>query len=338
MASNATPRSAYLDLLPVNLIGQAPSFVRVLETVRRIADYDVTVSIFGETGTGKELIAGALHYASARADGPFVPVNCGAIPDSLFESELFGHRRGAFTDAREDRVGLVQQADRGTLFLDEIEALTPKGQVTLLRFLQNREFRRVGGSKLRKAHVRVVVASNIDLEALRRKSDQFREDLYYRLQVIPLRLPSLAERQEDIPLLARHFLDIFKVRYGLSEKYLGESTLRWLSRRDWSGNIRELKNLIHRGVLLSMDREILPEHIDLDGERSTGGEADMTYLDAKAHALERFEESYLRTVMSRCNGNVTQAAEYANMGRRTLGRLLKKHQLNRQQFSVDSNR
>jgi len=320
-------------LLPINLVGQSDALLRVINTIRRIADYDVTVSIFGETGTGKELVARALHYLSSRADGPFVPVNCGSLPDSMVESELFGHKRGAFTDASSDRAGFIEQANGGTLFLDEIEALSSKAQVSLLRFLQDLKYRRVGGNALKTADVRIVVASNIDLNQM--QGEQFRNDLFYRLDVMPIRLPPLRERSEDIPLLAEHFLEKFKIRYGLEEKYLGAAAIRWCNSCDWPGNVRELQNSVHRGLLLAEGNEIHPQHLqaetgELPAEAATS--SNLHFKDAKIQAIESFERNYLSSMLSQCCGNITQTAEQAKIDRSTLGRLLKKHQINHRDF------
>lgn len=320
-------------LLPINLVGKSEALLHVIDTVRRIAEYDVTVSIYGETGTGKELVARALHYLGPRADGPFVPVNCGSLPDSMIESELFGHKRGAFTDASSDRPGLIEQAIGGTLFFDEIEALSPKAQVSLLRFLQDLQFRPVGGSALKTADVRIVVASNIDLNELRR--EEFRNDLFYRLDVLPIRLPALRERNEDIPLLARHFLEKFRVRYCLQEKYLGVDAIDWCCSRDWPGNVRELQNAIHRGILLADGKEILPHHLQAEPVEASAEAATATsmyFRDAKNHAIECFERDYLGRMLGRCGGNISLTAERAKMDRSTLGRLLKKHRIDYREY------
>jgi len=321
------------SLLPINLIGRSEALLRVIDTIRRIADYDVTVSIFGETGTGKELVARALHYLSSRADGPFVPVNCGSLPDTMVESELFGHKRGSFTGASSDRAGFIEQANGGTLFLDEIEALSGKAQVSLLRFLQDLQFRRVGGSALKKANVRIVVASNIDLHQM--QGEQFRSDLFYRLDVLPIRLPPLCERSEDIPLLAEHFLEKFKIRYGLEEKYLGAAAVQWFTSRDWPGNVRELQNSVLRGLLLAEGNEIHPRHLQAEAGKlptETATSSNMQFKDAKIQAIESFERNYLSSMLNKCSGNITLTAEQAKIDRSTLGRLLKKHQINHRDF------
>ena len=211
------------ELLAINLIGKSRALRDVIATVRRIANYLCCRVNLWRTGTGKELVARSIHYTGKRASGPLIAVNCGALPDSLFESELFGHEKGAFTDARTEYSGLIQQAESGTLFLDEIETLPTKGQVALLRFLQDGQYRRVGGKRLLNADVRIIVASNVHLDKLRALPGQFREDLYYRINVLPIRIPPLRERREDILPLAEYFLEKFRVCFNLRCKRLSQA-------------------------------------------------------------------------------------------------------------------
>jgi len=324
-------------LLAINLIGRSEALLRVIDIVKRIAEYDVVVSIYGETGTGKELIARALHYMSARADGPFIPVNCGSLHDSLVESELFGHKRGAFTDASSDRAGFIDRASGGTLFLDEIHTLSRKAQVSLLRFLQDMQYERVGGGTLKKSDARIVVASNIDLTDFQKRGAEFRDDLFYRLDMMPVRLPPLRERREDIPLLAEHFLEKFKIHHGLEDKRLSPSTQQWLVDQDWPGNVRQLQNCVHRGLLLAEGTEIGLQHLQPDHSDGAGDVdflGDLPFKDAKVQVLDRFEHDYLRAIMVRCNGNVSLAAQRASTDRSTLGRLLKKHHINHRDFQT----
>jgi DNA-binding NtrC family response regulator len=323
------------DFISINIIGQSPAFLDVISTVRQVASHDVVVSIYGETGTGKELVARSLHYSGARATGPFIPVNCGTLSDNLFESELFGHEKGAFTDARQEHQGLVEQANGGTLFLDEIETLSLKGQIALLRFLQDKQFRRVGGKRIHTADVRVVVASNVHLNKLRDMPNRFREDLFYRLNVLPIRMPPLRERPEDIPLLARHFLSIFKVRFNIPTKHFSRTTMEWFLSKDWPGNVRELENTIQRGVLLAPADEICPEHLqppslnyDTPVDKALPGIYFLDYKKAKEQAVNAFERDYLSNLMSRTSGNISTAAKHANTERSSLSRLLKKYQIN----------
>jgi DNA-binding NtrC family response regulator len=320
------------DLIPTNLVGRSRAFLDIVDTVRRIANFDVLVSIYGETGTGKELIARALHYCSSRSSRPFIPVNCGALQDTLFESELFGYEKGAFTDARQDHIGLIGQANKGTLFLDEIEALSSKGQVALLRFLQDRQYRRVGGKSFQTSDVRIVVGSNVDLDQLRHEPGRFRDDLFYRLQILPIHIPPLRERRDDISVLAKHFMTIFRARFEMPGKYLSRESIAWLLSRSWPGNVRELENTIQRGFLLAPNDEIGPEHLQAmstsghDSNRESSRELhDRPFNEARALVIEQFERAYLQHVMSVADGNVTQAARLAGKERRTLGRLLKKH-------------
>jgi DNA-binding NtrC family response regulator len=328
------------DLLAINLIGCSPALRDVADLVRRAAGHDVTVAIYGETGTGKELVAQALHYIGRRAAGPFIPVNCGALTDTLFESELFGHERGAFTDARREHDGLIEQADGGTLFLDEIEALSPRGQVSLLRFLQDRSYRKVGGRRQQTADVRIIVASNVPPDRLLADHEHFREDLYYRLNVLPVHLPSLRERREDIVPLAQHFLTIFRARFDLPRKYLGDAGMAWLLEQDWPGNVRELENTLQRGLLLAEGNEIGPRHLQMSMNQATAaglqGSAPLQSLpfnEARARVLESFEHDYLQELLARNGGNVTRAARKAGKERRSLGRLLKKHHIDPSRYN-----
>jgi DNA-binding NtrC family response regulator len=331
------------NLLPVNIIGNSEALQKVTRMIKRVAGFDVTVSIFGETGTGKELVARSLHYLSPRAGGPFVPVNCGSIPDTLVESELFGHKRGAFTDAQSDRVGYVERAQGGTLFLDEVETLTNKAQVTLLRFLEDMQYRPVGDSALKKADLRIIVASNIDLRELQRNNDIFRSDLFYRLDVLPIRLPPLRERGADVVLLAEHFLNEFKLSHDLDGKYFADATLQWLTKREWPGNVRDLKNSVLRGLLLSEGDEILPRNLQhglsddpdsLDESEEEDITVNMPFGDAKTKTVNRFECDYLSHILQECRGNISEAARRANTERSTLTRLIKKHQINHREFAI----
>jgi len=314
----------------LNLIGRSPSFLDAIGRVRRLAQCAAPVLIEGETGTGKELVARALHYLGGRAGGPFVPVNCGALPDHLVENELFGHERGAYTDARSAAVGAIGEAAGGTLFLDEVEALSPKAQAALLRFLQNKEYRPLGGQQVRHADTRVVTASNADLRALSDRQG-FRADLYFRLNILSLRLPPLRERVEDIDLLARHFIEMFCHQYGLRVKTLDPGTLRLLRAYHWPGNVRELENLMHREVLLATG-DLLRVFPAADSALSLGPFqpdelqlAGIGFAAAKSRAVEIFEKEYLIRLMADAQGNVTRAARVAGKERRALGKLLKKY-------------
>jgi DNA-binding NtrC family response regulator len=286
------------------------------------------VLIEGETGTGKELVARALHYLGPRAGGPFVPVNCGALPDHLLENELFGHERGAYTDARTASTGAIGAAAGGTLFLDEIEALSPKAQAALLRFLQDREYRPLGSSRALRSDARVVAASNADLRALS-AGPAFRADLFFRLDVLSLRLPPLRERRGDIGLLAEHFVKRFCDEYGKARKALAPGALAMLEGHDWPGNVRELENLIHRSVLLADGPALFPQPAAADAKPQDTSQGSTLpgepFAVAKARAIEAFERSYLTALLRATGGNVSEAARRADKERRALGKLLKKH-------------
>ncbi len=244
-AVHATDESTAAECARLNLIGESPAFRHCIRLIYQMAAWDATVLIQGETGTGKELAARAIHYLGRRRSAPFIPVNCGALPETLVESELFGHVRGAFTDARETRSGVIAQAEGGTLFLDEVEAMGPRAQVALLRFLQDSEYRPVGGTVVRGANGRVVASSNVPLaELVARKA--FRSDLLFRLDVLPLALPPLREREADVVILALAFLRRFSRQYRQRPKTLDTASLAWLQRHTWPGNVRELENLMHR--------------------------------------------------------------------------------------------
>ena len=291
------------------ILGHDPRMVEVLRLVGRIADSEATVLIRGESGTGKELIARALHFNSRRRTRPFVPVNCGALPENLLESELFGHVRGAFTGAVRDHAGCFERAEGGTLLLDEVAELTPPLQVKLLRVLENGEYSRVGGSQIRSANVRVVAATNRDLEALV-KEGRVRQDFLYRLNVVEVRLPALRERRSDLPLLIRHFL----ARFGGGKRLGAEAEARLLA-YDWPGNIRELQNVIQRAVLLSEGPEIEVRHFPeaLLCPQPAPAELPGGFREAKQRVVERFEREYLSRCLREAGGNISQAARTAGI-------------------------
>jgi DNA-binding NtrC family response regulator len=325
----------------LKLVGRSPAFLAVLELTRRFAACDATVLVQGETGTGKELVARAIHYLGARRSFPFIPVNCGALPDTLVENELFGHARGAFTDARDARRGLIAEAQGGTLFLDEVEVLTPKVQVTLLRFLQDLEYRPVGGAVVRNANVRVVAASNANLDALQR-DHHFRQDLLFRLNVLSIDLPPLRERQNDVALLAEVFLKRLAEQYRRPPKYLHPDALSRLLDHAWPGNVRELENLIHREFLMT-DGPVIDLHsLDALGSRKTNARdaaferlTASRFQDAKASAIALFERNYIVELLSRTHGNISQAARISGKERSRLGKLVKKYGLERLAFARD---
>ena len=328
-----------------NLIGSSEAFLRVMRKVPRLASSDATVLITGETGTGKELVAKAIHGGSHRRDAPFIPVNCGALPEDLVENELFGHARGAYTGAANSGKGLLAEAEGGTLFLDELNSLSLSAQAKLLRFLQNREYRVLGSTRLLHANVRIIAATNVDL-AREIAVGNFRADLYHRLHVLSVEMPPLRARREDVPLLAEHFALAFGGLYGKDGVHFSEGALLGLQRHDWPGNIRELQSVVERAVLLSPDRELREEDTGLtaSGEESeleapvSAGE-DRTpapsgheiFRDAKERTVRQFERTYLVQVMAAVDGNVSRAARLAGMQRRDFQRLLRKHDVRRAQ-------
>ncbi len=318
------------------IVGDCPSLREVQEVLGRYRRCDAPVLILGESGTGKELVARALHYSSARAVGPFIPVNCGALPDDLLENELFGHERGAFTGARDKSAGLVEQAEGGTLLLDEVGTLSAKGQCALLRFLQSQEFKRLGAESVRQADVRVLAATNANLHEMVAKGE-FREDLLYRLDILSVTLPPLRERGTDIETLAEYFVQRYCGEYSISTKLLGVSARHWLYRYAWPGNVRELENTLHRAVLLSSGNSIQLGDLCAGASHSkqpamSSGNDDLNFQQAKAEVIENFERRYLKTLMERSHGNVSEAARLAGKERRALGKLLKKHGINRKLY------
>ncbi|ABA58347.1 Helix-turn-helix, Fis-type [Nitrosococcus oceani ATCC 19707] len=323
------------ELASLNLIGQSPAFLNALELIKALSECEAPVLIEGETGTGKEMAARAIHYLGLRQDHPFIPINCGALSDTLLENELFGHERGAYTDAKEAQLGLVAQAHQGTLFLDEVESLSPKAQVALLRFLQNQEYRPLGSRSLKQADVRVISASNEDLEALVRRGN-FRQDLLFRLNVMPLFLPPLRERSGDIESLATHFLYQYSLKYCRSPQAFHPTTLVWMKNYPWPGNVRELENFVHRALLLSKGPLIPlpPQRLPSIGSEnnppleSPGGYRG-SFNQAKTQVIAHFEKQYLECLMAECHGNISLAAKRAGKERRTFGKLLKKYQINR---------
>ncbi|PUA30788.1 MAG: hypothetical protein B0W54_01590 [Cellvibrio sp. 79] len=310
-------------------VGNSPAFNATMKIISRIARCEAITLIQGETGTGKELAARAIHYLSPRSDHPFIPVNCAAIPDSLFESEIFGHVKGAFTDAKENQIGLVEHAEGGTLFLDEIECLSAKGQATLLRFLQDQIYRPIGG-KDQVANLRVVVATNRDLLAMTR-SGEFRLDLYYRLALLRVTIPALRERAGDPEFLANHFIKLGCKRFGLNQKFLHPDAIEWLNTYDWPGNVRELENFIYNKILLSEEDSIVAGELTTyknDKPASDNTQEalfNLTFDSAKKQLLNNFAQQYLSKLLARTNGNISAAARLAGKERRTFTRLLEKN-------------
>ncbi len=309
-----------------NIIGGSEAMVRLLETVAQVAPSEATVLITGESGAGKELIAGAVHFNSPRKNGPFVKMNCAAITESLLESELFGHEKGAFTGAHRRKEGKFGQADGGSLFLDEVSEMSLSMQVKLLRVLQEREFARVGGEDIIKVDVRVIAATNKDLMQ-EIESGRFREDLYYRLNVVTLNVPPLRERNEDIPLLAGHFLTTFAEKNHKRIRGFSPQAMDQLLRYAWPGNVRELMNTVERAVVLSrdeyIDEEDLPFHIK-DGLADAIADSPLSAPEA-GHALEEVEKGTILKTLEFTGGNKSEAARRLGITRKTLHKKLKKY-------------
>jgi two-component system response regulator GlrR len=329
-AADVATIQAQLNLAGIRLIGQSTAFISMMRVLHRIAESDATVLVEGETGTGKELAARAVHYLGGRRAFPFIAINCGALPEALVENELFGHSRGAYTHASSAAPGLLHLGNRGTLFLDEIEALPLRGQTTLLRFLEDHRFRPLGARDEEESDVRIIAASNLDLLEQVQKG-AFRRDLYYRLNLLAVRLPPLRTRDRDPVLLAIHFLTELRRRYQNQCQRLHRQTLEWFQAYGWPGNIRELENLIHREFLLSDDEElvIVPPaavaSVPADWRAPDEQPAPACYRAAKARAVDAFNRGYLTQLMACTGGNVTRAAQLANKERRAFGRLLQRY-------------
>jgi two-component system, NtrC family, response regulator GlrR len=306
------------------IVGQSPAFVHALRQIPTIAKYNVCALVLGETGTGKEVFARAIHYHSGRSAKAFVPVNCGALPTELIESEFFGHQQGAFTGANACQRGLIKEADGGTLFLDEVDSLPTHAQVKLLRFIQDGKFRPLGSERLTNSDVRIIAASNIDLiEAIR--CGRFREDLYYRLNVVSVKLPALRDREDDIVLLASHFLAKCHDKFGGEPKQLSPTALQKLISYRWPGNVRELENAVQRSFILAENTMIQPQDLCLGVTEADPD--DMTFQKLKTKIVDDFEKAYIRRVLRLHGGNITKAAQSAGKHRRAFWELMRKHHI-----------
>jgi transcriptional regulator with PAS, ATPase and Fis domain len=293
----------------------------IFDLIRRVADSPTNLLITGESGTGKELVAKAIHYNSDRRGGPFIPVNCAAIPEPLLESELFGHMRGAFTDAKVDKRGLFEEAQKGTLFLDEISELPLMLQAKILRAIQEREIRRVGANKPIGVDVRIIAATNLNLTE-EVKAKRFREDLYYRLNVIELRLPPLRERREDILLLVDAFMKKCGESRGKQIQGVSESALAMLVDYAWPGNVRELENVMERAVTLSRSDKIVPDDLPLTIQGARGDRRVLDEAVERTLPLDEVEKEYIRKILEKTGGNKYQAAHVLGIDRKTLYRKL----------------
>jgi transcriptional regulator with PAS, ATPase and Fis domain len=306
-----------------NFVGKDPVFLKALNRVVQVGASEAPVLLTGETGTGKELCARAIHHFSPRRTGPFIPVECGALPEQLFESEVFGHSRGAFTGAHASQKGLVALAGGGTLFLDEVDGLTPAIQGKLLRLLQEKTYRALGSNTFSPADVRIVAACNGDLNKLV-QAKQFRADLYFRLDVLRVHLPPLRERLGDVAVLARRFVDSVCDENRIARKILAPAAIRKLESYHWPGNVRQLQNAIYRAVVMTEGSEVFSTHVDLGDEKPERAE-DMGFRAGRSQAIARFESDYVRRILEKHHGNVTHAAREAGKERRSFGRLARKY-------------
>ncbi|OGP29953.1 MAG: hypothetical protein A2073_01980 [Deltaproteobacteria bacterium GWC2_42_11] len=294
------------------MVGSSPEMQGLYDTIERIATVDTNILIEGETGTGKELVARAIHLKSPRSNRPFIPVNCGALPENLLETELFGHIKGAFTGAVNSKQGLVEASSGGTLFLDEVSETPPALQVKLLRVIQEKEFRPVGSTEVKRADVRIITATNRNLAEEVRKG-RFREDLFYRISVIALRVPPLRDRREDIPLLVHHFIKRYNQRYHRDIEGVTQDGMDALMRYNWPGNIREIENLIERMVIMEKGRIISPKNLGLDfmvdGRKG---------MEDGVKSIKDMEKEHIEKVLKVTGWNRTRTAEILGIGRRTL--------------------
>jgi len=312
-----------------DMIGGCPAMRKVFETIEQVAQSDVDVLVVGETGTGKELVARSIHRRSGRAQGPFVPVDCGAIPENLLESEFFGHEKGSFTGAENRRIGLLEFADHGTFFLDELGELPLMLQAKLLRTLQERRIRRVGGREEIEIDVRIVAATGRNLDEMIRQG-QFRQDLFYRINVVRIDLPPLRERKDDIGLLAEHMAQRHAREMGRTIKSITPEAYQVLAQYRWPGNVRELQNVVRRAIALAKGPMITLDDLpdELVGAAGQNGSSGATgYFELRDQYLGRFEAQYLNELLARHHGDVRTAALEAKLPRGTLYRLMKKYQI-----------
>jgi len=319
------------ELVSVPLVGCSAAHRDILERLARFAAVDAEILIAGSTGTGKELYARYVHQNSPRAKAAFVPVNCGAIPEALFENELFGHVGGAFTGAQPQSEGLAAAAEGGTLFLDEIDSLSLPGQVKLLRFIQEKEYRRLGESRIRRANVRFIAATNIDLLAAVH-AGLFREDLFFRLRVIPIEVPPLWKRPEDIRPLFEEFLRRYAELYGVPSTTLSQGAWERVESYTWPGNVREVENCVQYLTFLQLDHSILAEELPLLSMEEEHGEKPMhaagmnaSFQQSKRELLSLFEREYLEEALRKSKGNIAEAARASGKARRAFFELMRKH-------------
>ncbi len=321
-----------------NMVGKSPAMQRVFETVQMLAKTDHTVLITGESGTGKDLTAQAIHQLSKRSSGPFVAVNCPTVPENILESELFGYKKGAFTHATTNKTGLFQEAHGGTIFLDEIGDISPTIQTKLLRVLQEKEIKPLGDSRSIQVDVRIIASTNQDLKA-KIKNHEFREDVFYRLNVLPIHLPALRDRNEDIPLLCNHLVEKHREELNQPSKMISTELMELFKQRDWEGNIREMENIIIQGMLFSTEDTIKPGDVGLKtGPTQSGSwEADLMglpYKSAKEKTLLNFNNAYVGHMLTISKGNITQAAHACGMERQALQQIMRRYKIDADKYRV----
>lgn len=318
------------------MIGQSPAMQRVFEAIQMVAKNDLTVLITGESGTGKDMTARAVHALSLRSKGPYVAVNCPTVPENILESELFGYKKGAFTHATQNRIGLFQEANGGTIFLDEIGDISPAIQTKLLRVLQEKEIKPLGDARSIQVDVRIVASTNQDLKAKIRRQE-FREDFFYRLNVLPIHLPPLRERAGDIPLLANHLMEKHCDELKKSRKTISPELMAIFKRRYWEGNIRELENIVIQGILFSPEEAIRPQDVGLkEGSKSTASLDNsykgLPYKAAKEKNLQHFNDAYIGHLLAECDGNVSQAARLCGLERQALQQVMRRYGIKAEQY------
>jgi two-component system response regulator GlrR len=323
------------------LVGRSQVHRRLLEKLQKIANTDAEILISGPTGVGKERYALFVHQRSLRSAAPFVPINCGALPDELMENEFFGHVGGAFTGARPQSQGLVAEAEGGTLFLDEIDSLSLNCQVKLLRYLQDKQYRKLGETRIRVSDVRFIAATNTDLRVAIREG-RFREDLYFRLRVVPVEVPPLRARPEDVPILLALYIRYYARAYELTPIKLSKEAKRRLVTYRWPGNIRELENCVRYLTCLQLCRDVEPADLPLldDDEQNvqtaeSSGLTEQSFREAKKQAVDRFERLYIEDALRKSNGNVKKAAQASHKARRAFFEVMRKHGINPADFHVD---
>ncbi len=321
-----------------DIVGESPPMQRVFETIQMVANTDLTVLITGESGTGKDLTARAIHALSPRSKGPYVPVNCPTVPEQILESELFGYRKGAFTHATRNKRGMFQEAHKGSIFLDEIGDITPVIQTKLLRVLQEKEFKPLGDTTTITVDVRIIASTNQNLKEKIAKGE-FREDFFYRLNVLPIKLPPLRERRQDIPLLATHLLEKHCSQLNQPLKQITKELLHMFMQHPWIGNIRELENVLVQGIMFSKSNEITPEDIGFKGKQKTPAQSpnpeffrNLAYKEAKESTLEAFNTAYIGNLLKKTGGNVTQAARECNLERQSLQQIMRRYNIRADDF------